>query len=38
VFVPVGINYDRVLEDRVQVAALITPEGEKPRFNFRRPC
>jgi glycerol-3-phosphate O-acyltransferase len=34
VFVPVGINYDRVLEDRVQVAALMTPEGEKPRFKF----
>src|SRR5437763_6259045 len=34
VFVPVGINYDRVLEDRVQVAALTTPEGEKPRFKF----
>src|SRR5215204_4262949 len=34
VFVPVGINYDRVIEDRVQVAALMTPEGEKPRFRF----
>src|SRR6185369_6064038 len=34
VFVPVGINYDRVLEDRVQTAALMTPEGEKPRFKF----
>ena len=34
VFVPVGINYDRVLEDRVQVEALTTPEGEKPRFAF----
>jgi glycerol-3-phosphate O-acyltransferase len=34
VFVPVGINYDRVIEDRVQVAALATPEGEKPRFKF----
>src|SRR5882672_2584495 len=34
VFVPVGINYDRVIEDRVQVAALVTPEGEKPRFKF----
>jgi glycerol-3-phosphate O-acyltransferase len=33
-FVPVGINYDRVIEDRVQVAALTTPEGEKPRFKF----
>jgi len=34
VFVPVGINYDRLIEDRVQVAALTTPEGEKPRFAF----
>ena len=34
VFVPVGINYDRVIEDRVQVAALTTPDGEKPRFAF----
>ena len=34
VFVPVGINYDRVLEDRVQIAALATPQGEKPRFLF----
>ena len=34
VFVPVGLNYDRVLEDRIQVAALVTPEGEKPRFTF----
>jgi glycerol-3-phosphate O-acyltransferase len=34
VFVPVGINYDRVIEDRVQVAALATAEGEKPRFKF----
>ena len=34
VFVPVGINYDRVIEDRVQVAAATTPQGEKPRFKF----
>jgi glycerol-3-phosphate O-acyltransferase len=34
VFVPVGLNYDRVLEDRVQTAAMATPEGEKPRFKF----
>jgi glycerol-3-phosphate O-acyltransferase len=34
VFVPVGINYDRVIEDRVQVAAAMTPQGEKPRFKF----
>jgi len=34
VFVPVGINYDRVIEDRIQTAAIATPEGEKPRFKF----
>ncbi len=34
IFVPVGLNYDRVLEDRVQVAAAATPKGEKPRFAF----
>src|SRR5262249_2157278 len=38
VFVPVGINYDRVLEDRIQLAAASsfvgTPPGERPRFAF----
>jgi glycerol-3-phosphate O-acyltransferase len=34
VFVPVGLNYDRVLEDRVQVAAAVTPQGERSRFAF----
>ena len=34
VFVPVGLNYDRVLEDRVQVAAAATAQGERPRFAF----
>jgi glycerol-3-phosphate O-acyltransferase len=34
VFVPVGINYDRVLEDRLQTATLANPEAEKPRFAF----
>ena len=34
VFVPVGINYDRVIEDRIQTAAMATPEGEKPKFKF----
>jgi glycerol-3-phosphate O-acyltransferase len=34
VFVPVGINYDRVLEDRVLTAAASTPAGERPRFAF----
>lgn len=33
-FVPVGLNYDRVLEDRVLTAAASTPAGEKPRFSF----
>lgn len=34
VFIPVGLNYDRVLEDRLQVAAAGTPRGERPRFAF----
>jgi glycerol-3-phosphate O-acyltransferase len=34
VFVPVGLNYDRVLEDRVLTAAASTPRGERPRFAF----
>jgi len=34
VFVPVGLNYDRVLEDRVLTAAASTPAGERPRFAF----
>lgn len=33
-FIPVGINYDRVLEDRIQVAASATKKGEKPSFKF----
>jgi glycerol-3-phosphate O-acyltransferase len=33
VFVPVGLNYDRVLEDRIQLAAQ-SPQGERPRFAF----
>ena len=36
VFVPVGLNYDRVLEDRVLVSAAAQVElGQKPRFGFR---
>lgn len=35
VFVPVGINYDRVLEDRVLMAAATTPKGQRPSFAFR---
>jgi hypothetical protein len=34
VFVPVGLNYDRVLEDRILTAAASTPKGERPRFAF----
>jgi glycerol-3-phosphate O-acyltransferase len=34
VFVPVGINYDRVLEDRCAARRADHPEGEKPRFKF----
>ncbi len=34
VFIPVGLNYDRVLEDRLQTGAIATPAGEKPRFKF----
>jgi glycerol-3-phosphate O-acyltransferase len=30
VFVPVGINYDRVVEDRVQTGALAAPSGAAP--------
>lgn len=33
-FIPVGINYDRVLEDRILVAAAATAKGEKPVFAF----
>ncbi|KAB2916091.1 MAG: glycerol-3-phosphate acyltransferase [Hyphomicrobiaceae bacterium] len=34
VFVPVGLNYDRVLEDRILTAAASTPKGERPSFAF----
>jgi glycerol-3-phosphate O-acyltransferase len=34
VFVPVGLNYDRVLEDRILLAAAATPDGKAPRFAF----
>jgi glycerol-3-phosphate O-acyltransferase len=37
VFVPIGLNYDRVLEDRIQIAAAATPQGERPRFAFNPP-
>jgi glycerol-3-phosphate O-acyltransferase len=32
VFVPVGINYDRVLEDRILTATAATRDGERPHF------
>ncbi len=34
VFIPVGLNYDRVLEDRVLTATADLPPGETPRFGF----
>jgi glycerol-3-phosphate O-acyltransferase len=34
VFVPVGLNYDRVLEDRVLTKAAALAPGETPRFGF----
>jgi glycerol-3-phosphate O-acyltransferase len=34
VFIPVGINYDRVLEDRIQLAAGKTASGAPVRFKF----
>lgn len=34
VFVPVGINYDRVIEDRVLISTAAARSGEPPRFRF----
>jgi glycerol-3-phosphate O-acyltransferase len=34
VFIPVAVNYDRVLEDRMLTAAASTPAGMKPVFGF----
>jgi glycerol-3-phosphate O-acyltransferase len=34
VFVPVGVNYDRVLEDRMLTSAANTEPGKKPVFGF----
>jgi glycerol-3-phosphate O-acyltransferase len=34
VFIPVGINYDRVLEDRMLTSAASTEPGKKPVFGF----
>lgn len=35
VFIPVGVNYDRVLEDRMLTGAAGVAAGEKPVFGFR---
>lgn len=34
VFVPVGINYDRVLEDRLQLGSLAAKQGGRARHRF----
>ena len=34
VFIPVGLNYDRVLEDRILTAKIGKKKGEKPDFRF----
>ncbi len=34
IFIPVGLNYDRVLEDRLLTSAATKKEGEKPKFRF----
>lgn len=36
-FIPVAVNYDRVLEDRMLTAAASTPTGVKPVFGFSLP-
>jgi glycerol-3-phosphate O-acyltransferase len=35
VFVPVGVNYDRVLEDRMLTSAASAEPGKKPVFGFK---
>jgi glycerol-3-phosphate O-acyltransferase len=37
VFIPVGINYDRVLEDRMLTSAAAAEPGKKPVFGFNLP-
>lgn len=37
VFIPVGINYDRVLEDRVQTSMMTAVSGERPGHRFELP-
>ncbi len=34
VFIPVGLNYDRVLEDRLLTSGAGKRQGEKPKFKF----
>ncbi len=34
VFIPVGLNYDRVIEDRILIAAVETTEEKKKRFKL----
>jgi glycerol-3-phosphate O-acyltransferase len=36
-FIPVAVNYDRVLEDRMLTSAANTPAGAKPVFGFSLP-
>jgi glycerol-3-phosphate O-acyltransferase len=36
-FIPVAVNYDRVLEDRMLTSAANTPAGVKPVFGFSLP-
>jgi glycerol-3-phosphate O-acyltransferase len=38
VFVPVGINYDHVLEDELLTAWASTPTGERPHFSVPPAC
>ncbi len=35
IFIPVGINYDRVLEDRVLTSSEAVAAGERTRYRFR---
>jgi glycerol-3-phosphate O-acyltransferase len=34
VFIPVGLNYDRVLEDRLLISSAAKKEDKKPKFKF----
>ena len=34
VFIPVGLNYDRVLEDRILTSQTQKKQGQKPKFKF----